>query len=119
MLFIISSPLSQIHHFCDLSNDFYSFYSSVSSCAGRGQGNSKKQAEHDAAVKVLLELKKVNALAWPSMYLTPKLRPYPSFQAMPQPGQQNALLLIEAGHTSGNRTAEYYDNKMAHDTGIY
>lgn len=116
---IISSLVFPIRYFCDRSNDFLSFYSSVSSFAGRGQGNSKKQAEHDAAVKVLLELKKVNALAWPSMYLTPKPRLNPSFQYVPQPGQQNALMLIEAAHASGNRTADYYANRMAHDTGIY
>ncbi|KAL4552504.1 hypothetical protein Ndes2526B_g02438 [Nannochloris sp. 'desiccata'] len=91
----------------------------IPTVAGQGQGNSKKQAEHEAAVEALLELKKVDGLAWPNLFLTPKSRSYPAFQPMPQPGQQNAFMLIEAAHVGGNRTADYYANRVAHTTDVY
>jgi hypothetical protein len=118
--FYESPRLPLIRNICDLSNALNSFYSS--SFSGRGQGNSKKQAEHAAAVKALLELKKLDVLVWPSMYITPKLRLYPSFHPVPQPGQQNQsenALVLQAAQVRGNSTAEYYGHNRAHDIGVY
>jgi Double-stranded RNA binding motif len=92
----------------------------IPTVAGRGQGNSKKLAEHEAAVEALLELTKVNGLAWPDVYLIPKNRSQiPQFQIpVRQPQQVNGLLLIEAGHV-GNGAAEIYNSRMARNTDVY
>jgi hypothetical protein len=77
----------------------------IPTIAGRGQANSKRGAEHAAAVEALFELKKIDGLSWPALYLTPKTRPFPSFQ--PQPEQYNPLQIMSSADFA-NRAAEYY-----------
>jgi hypothetical protein len=47
----------------------------IPTCAAKGQGRSKKLAEHEAAVEVLLQLKNIPGLGWPTLDVTPKIRP--------------------------------------------
>ncbi len=90
----------------------------IPTCAGRGQGRSKKLAEHEAAVEALLQLKEIPGLGWPNIYVTPKVRPCPVFYDVPEQ-QRNAPLLIEAG-TIVTSPAEYYAySKMARNNGVY
>ena len=82
----------------------------IPTLCGQGTGRSKKLAEHEAAVAALLELKKVNGLAWPDIYLSPKTSSTPLFMPVfthPQPQPQTALMLLEAGPAGVNGHAEF------------
>jgi hypothetical protein len=67
------------------------------SCTGSGQGRSKKISEQEAAAEVLLELKKVPGLCWPSVSLAENASQ--SFVLYSMPAHRNAPLLLEAAPT--------------------